>query len=224
MRVAIIGTGISGSLAARLLATEHEVTVYEASGYPGGHANTVDVSLQGQELPGRHGVHGLQPADLPELLQAAGVAERPFAAERHELQRALLPFGPGVSEQLAEWLVRTAIQCPASELPGHASRHPEILPTGHPGRSFRRTERRADRWAVPQSVWCWEVFRSSLPYPHGGRHLVGEAGSDTRFPCRLHDRFLREPRPDAAWRTAPMEDDRRRFAPVRIRAALADCG
>ena len=50
MRIAIIGTGISGSLAARLLASEHDVTVYEANGYPGGHANTVDVSLGGRSF------------------------------------------------------------------------------------------------------------------------------------------------------------------------------
>lgn len=49
MRIAIIGTGISGSLAARLLSTQHEVTVFEANGYPGGHANTVDVSIFGNQ-------------------------------------------------------------------------------------------------------------------------------------------------------------------------------
>jgi predicted NAD/FAD-binding protein len=50
MRIAIIGTGISGSLAARLLSTEHEVTVFEANDYPGGHANTVDVQVSGEEF------------------------------------------------------------------------------------------------------------------------------------------------------------------------------
>jgi len=49
MRIAVIGTGISGSLAARLLSTQHEVTVFEANSYPGGHANTVDVSAFGKQ-------------------------------------------------------------------------------------------------------------------------------------------------------------------------------
>jgi len=49
MRIAIIGTGISGSLAARLLSTQHEVAVFEANSYPGGHANTVDVSAFGNQ-------------------------------------------------------------------------------------------------------------------------------------------------------------------------------
>ncbi|MEO8497386.1 MAG: FAD-dependent oxidoreductase [Planctomycetota bacterium] len=51
MRIAVIGTGISGSLVARLLATQHEVTVFEANACPGGHANTVDVSLDGKRFP-----------------------------------------------------------------------------------------------------------------------------------------------------------------------------
>jgi len=50
MRVAVIGTGISGSLAARLLATQFDVTVFEANDYPGGHANTVDVRLDGNRF------------------------------------------------------------------------------------------------------------------------------------------------------------------------------
>lgn len=40
-RIAVIGTGISGMSAAWLLATEHNVTVYEADRRPGGHSNSV---------------------------------------------------------------------------------------------------------------------------------------------------------------------------------------
>jgi predicted NAD/FAD-binding protein len=45
MRIAIIGTGISGGLTARLLATRHEVVLFESRRRPGGHAHTVDVAL-----------------------------------------------------------------------------------------------------------------------------------------------------------------------------------
>ena len=48
MRIAIIGTGISGSLTARLLSTQHEVTLFEANHYAGGHANTVDAFAFGK--------------------------------------------------------------------------------------------------------------------------------------------------------------------------------
>jgi uncharacterized protein len=43
MRIAIIGTGISGLGAAYLLAPAHDITVYEAAARPGGHARTIDV-------------------------------------------------------------------------------------------------------------------------------------------------------------------------------------
>ena len=46
MRIAIIGTGISGLTAAHLLHPEHEIVVYEAGDHVGGHANTVRVDTE----------------------------------------------------------------------------------------------------------------------------------------------------------------------------------
>jgi predicted NAD/FAD-binding protein len=43
MKIAIIGTGIAGNVAAYKLRENHEITVYEAGSYVGGHTNTVDV-------------------------------------------------------------------------------------------------------------------------------------------------------------------------------------
>ncbi len=43
MRIAIVGTGISGLVAAHRLHREHEITVYEAGDRLGGHTNTVRV-------------------------------------------------------------------------------------------------------------------------------------------------------------------------------------
>ena len=45
MKIAVIGTGISGMVAARLLAGEHDVHVFEAGDYVGGHTNTVSIEL-----------------------------------------------------------------------------------------------------------------------------------------------------------------------------------
>lgn len=43
MRIAIVGTGIAGNVAAYKLRKDHDITVYEASSYVGGHTNTIDV-------------------------------------------------------------------------------------------------------------------------------------------------------------------------------------
>lgn len=45
MKIAVIGSGISGLLAANLLAGEHEVRLLEANDYLGGHTNTIEVEL-----------------------------------------------------------------------------------------------------------------------------------------------------------------------------------
>lgn len=46
MRIAIVGSGISGMVAAYLLHHQHEITVFEANDYIGGHTHTVDVQWQ----------------------------------------------------------------------------------------------------------------------------------------------------------------------------------
>jgi phytoene dehydrogenase-like protein len=43
MRIAIVGAGVSGLVAAYLAGARHEVTVFEAAGYAGGHTNTIRV-------------------------------------------------------------------------------------------------------------------------------------------------------------------------------------
>jgi predicted NAD/FAD-binding protein len=48
MKIAIIGSGISGLTCAWKLASAHQVTLYEANNYPGGHTATVDITLEGQ--------------------------------------------------------------------------------------------------------------------------------------------------------------------------------
>ena len=48
MKIAIIGGGISGLTTAHLLCGEHEITLFEANDYPGGHTNTLDVSHDGK--------------------------------------------------------------------------------------------------------------------------------------------------------------------------------
>lgn len=49
MRIAIIGTGIAGMTAAWLLQRQHELTLFEAAAWIGGHTHTVDVTLGGKE-------------------------------------------------------------------------------------------------------------------------------------------------------------------------------
>lgn len=51
MKVAVIGTGIAGNVAAYHLNKSHDITVFEAGSYVGGHTNTVDVDTAAGPLP-----------------------------------------------------------------------------------------------------------------------------------------------------------------------------
>jgi predicted NAD/FAD-binding protein len=78
-KVAVVGTGISGMVAARHLAREHEVTVFEAASWIGGHTNTIDVIEDGRKVPVDTGFIVYNERTYPnfvKLLQELGVATR----------------------------------------------------------------------------------------------------------------------------------------------------
>jgi len=50
MKIAVIGTGISGNVAARHLCREHDITVFEAGAHIGGHTHTHDVVHEGKKF------------------------------------------------------------------------------------------------------------------------------------------------------------------------------
>lgn len=49
MKIAVIGTGIAGNVAAYHLAKEHDITVFEANDYIGGHTHTHNIEMDGQQ-------------------------------------------------------------------------------------------------------------------------------------------------------------------------------
>ena len=49
MKIAIIGTGISGNVLAYHLSKEHDITVFEANDYIGGHTHTHDIEYNDQQ-------------------------------------------------------------------------------------------------------------------------------------------------------------------------------
>src|SRR5690349_375428 len=49
MRIAVVGSGVSGMVAAWRLHRDHDVTVFEAGSYVGGHTHTRDVRWLGRD-------------------------------------------------------------------------------------------------------------------------------------------------------------------------------
>jgi predicted NAD/FAD-binding protein len=80
MRIAIIGSGISGVVAALKLHEQHEITVFEANDYIGGHTHTVDVSIEDRHYAIDTGFIVLNDRTYPnfqQLLDEHGVAYQP---------------------------------------------------------------------------------------------------------------------------------------------------
>jgi uncharacterized protein len=80
MRIAVIGSGIAGLVSAWLLARIHEVTLYEANDYFGGHTHTHEIEAAGRRLAVDSGFIVFSPRHYPlltRLLAELGVDSQP---------------------------------------------------------------------------------------------------------------------------------------------------
>ncbi len=96
MKIAVIGGGISGLGAAWALSERHDVTVYEAAGRLGGHANTVEVEDRGLRLPVDTGFIVYNERNYPNLV-------RLFQAEDVATEPSDMSFSVSVSEGAFEY-------------------------------------------------------------------------------------------------------------------------
>lgn len=80
MRIAVIGSGISGLASAWLLSRKHEVALFEAGDYLGGHTHTHDIELEGHNYKVDTGFIVHNPANYPlltRMFDELGVRTRP---------------------------------------------------------------------------------------------------------------------------------------------------
>lgn len=97
MRIAIIGSGISGLSAAYFLAQRHEVVLFEKDLRVGGHTNTILVPAAGGELPVDTGwivYNGINYPNLTALFGELGVQTRPTS----------MSFGVSLGGGAYEWM------------------------------------------------------------------------------------------------------------------------
>lgn len=104
MKIAVIGAGISGLVTAYLLSEDHQVSVFEANNYIGGHTHTVDVSLKSGRYAVNTGFIVFNQKTYPNfvrLMQKLGVAWQPsdMSFSVHSLKNGLF-FRPSTLNTL----------------------------------------------------------------------------------------------------------------------------
>jgi predicted NAD/FAD-binding protein len=220
MKVAVIGSGISGLAAAHRLRRHAQVALFEAGSYFGGHTHTVDVTLPDRPGPARHarrghGFSGAQRAHLPRFDWLAGRTGRAHGGVGH----VVLGAGAGAGALGAgalEWSGSSLAPC----LPSGATwLRPRFLAMLGDLLRFNRlctalAERGEDRTARWPSRWASFLTSTALAL----RFATGTfcpcwaasgAAPRTRccsFPGGHHGALLPQPRPDPNQQPAPVVD------------------
>ena len=96
MRIAVVGSGIAGLSAAWLLASDHEIVLFEANEQAGGHSNTVDVHLDGMTHPVDTGFLVHNDRTYPNLIQL-------FSLLGVETHRSEMTFSVSLPDADVEW-------------------------------------------------------------------------------------------------------------------------
>ena len=128
MRIAIVGAGVSGLVVAHLLHAEHDITVFEAADYAGGHANTIRVDTPNETHHVDTGFIVFNDRNYPgfeRLLGRLGVASQPSTMSFS------VSDGRGDFEYsgcLAERLVREARAPRHAVVPSHGVRPRALQP------------------------------------------------------------------------------------------------
>ena len=213
MKIAIVGTGVSGLVAAHHLHRHHEITVYEAAARIGGHTHTVAVSEPGGGAgPIDTGFIVFNDRNYPNfeaLLGELGVAARPshmsFSVTdgRGGFEFSGTPWGlfarpshllsPTFLRMLRDWRRFNRL---APRLIGMNGTAPSL---GHWLEREGFSRHFIDRLIVPQASAVWSADPEQM----------------WSLPGQLHGRVLRQPRHVQPARPAELADRRGRLALLR---------
>ena len=188
MKIAVIGTGIAGNVAAYRLCREHDVTVYEAAGHIGGHSHTHTVNLGGRSHQVDTGFIVFNDWTYPEfvaLLGELGVASRASTMSFSVRNDAtgLEYNGTTVNTLFAQRsnLVRPSFLAMVRDILRFNRHAPHLLrqpagevPLGELLRDHRYSRSFIDNYIVPMGAAIWST----------------NPGSMLAFPARFFVRFL----------------------------------
>jgi uncharacterized protein len=187
MKIAIIGSGIAGNLAAHRLHPEHDITVYEAGNHVGGHSHTHTVHVSGKPVTVDTGFIVFNHRTYPHfsaLLQELGVAVQPceMSFSVRNDARNLEYNGTTVNSLFAQRrnLLRPSFLAMVRDILRFNRQAPRLLlaegelPLGEVLQRDRYSRSFIDHYIIPMGAAIW----STSP------------GSMFQFPARFFVRFL----------------------------------
>ena len=171
MRIAVIGAGISGLVAAHLLHPQHDVTVFEAGAHAGGHTHTVEVDTGTERHAIDTGFIVFNDRNYPNferLLGRLGVSAQPssmsfsVADEHGRFEYASTSLG-GLFATPANW-ISPAFGRMVAEVPRFQRACRQLLAAGEAEISLRDwlvregfSEYFIERLIVPQAAAVWSA-------------------------------------------------------------------
>ena len=226
MRIAIVGTGISGLAAARALAQVHDVTVFEAADRPGGHTNTVRVDLGDETHEVDTGFIVFNEPNYPrftrlldELQIETAMTEMSFSVTDERSGVVWSGRFPGGVFAQRRNAFRPAFWRMLADVTRFNRRARQILESqSHPDVSLEDL--------LSDGRWSSEFVNWYL-VPLGSAIWSADPGSFADIPADHVRPVLRQPRLAAAWRPARVAHDRgrrRRYVDAILRPLAGTCG
>lgn len=188
-KIAIVGSGIAGNTAAWLLRDRHDITVFEAAGYVGGHTNTVDVETSAGRLPIDTGFIVFNDRTYPEFNRLLDALGQPW-------QDSVMSFsvrdevagieynGASLSQLFAQRrnLLRPSFWAMIRDILRFNREAPALLDAGDTTESLGDYLRR-NHYGQP--------FRDRYLYPMAAAIWSAEPAAITAMPARFLVRFFR---------------------------------
>ncbi len=217
MRIAIVGAGVSGLVAAHLLHREHEIVVYEAGSYAGGHTNTIRVDTEHETHHVDTGFIVMNDRNYPNftrLLDRLGVARQPthmsFSVKGEDEDFEYCGTPRGLFCQPRNLRERAL---PADDR-GPAALQPRAAPAARTGRA--RSETARSRWATSSTATASRgLFVERLIVPQASAVWSADPRQMQQLPGALPGRVLRQPRHAGLPRPAAVVDHRGRLGALR---------
>jgi uncharacterized protein len=229
MRIAIVGAGVSGLVAAHRLQDAHEVTVFEAAAYAGGHTNTITVPTERGPLAVDTGFIVFNDRNYPRfeaLLDELGVASQPsqmsFGVSDGDFEYASTSANGLYAKR--SHLLSPAFQRMVADVPRFQRRARELLRTPGEDPSLREwlatlglSEPFVERVIVPQAAAVWSSDAEQM-WTFPARFLVEFFDNHGMLGLRGRPRWRTVSGGSARYveaLTAPFADRIRLLTPVR---------